>query len=117
MTTQSDQILMAIIGHLVGDYLFQVDWMAQNKKKHWLPCLTHCVVWTFWVWVFSGVGWPVALFLFACHYLQDGSHAVSWWMKFIGCSGFMNPPLAPWSLIVVDNVWHIVQIVIAVKFL
>lgn len=29
----TDTLVLAIIGHLVGDYLLQNDWMALNKKK------------------------------------------------------------------------------------
>jgi hypothetical protein len=39
----------AIIGHLVGDFLLQNDWMAANKKKNSWVCLLHCLIWTAWV--------------------------------------------------------------------
>ena len=39
-----------LIGHLVGDYLLQNDWMAENKAKHkglgWLTCAVHCLLYT-----------------------------------------------------------------------
>jgi hypothetical protein len=123
-------LLLAIIGHLVGDYLLQNDWMALNKKK-WknscpinclehrildcfnFPCFVHCVLWTLAVCLFSG--WhsiPVIAFLFVTHYIQDRTQIIGWWMrlKWKDQSKFAEPPMAPWSLIVVDNVWHIVTI-------
>ena len=99
----------AIIGHLVGDYIFQNDWMAQNKKKSSWPCLIHCTVWTGCVCLFAGWGWLPALVLFAFHFAQDRTEFIRWWMN-LWQPGFAKPPLAPWSLIVVDNVFHLVQI-------
>jgi hypothetical protein len=31
-------------------------------------------------------------------------------MRKIGQSDFAKPPLAPWSIIVVDNVWHLLTL-------
>ena len=35
-----------LILHLVGDYLTQSDWMAQNKTKRHFPALAHAVVYS-----------------------------------------------------------------------
>lgn len=148
-------LTLAIIGHLVGDYLLQNDWMALNKKKpsiyyrpwwgntewkwrltyllRWvsIPCFVHCLLWTLSVMFFAGwcglyfknIGWaneqykvwfsvPVFSALFATHFIQDRTQIIGWWMrlKWKDQSKFAEPPMAPWSLIVVDNVWHIVTI-------
>jgi hypothetical protein len=116
----------AIVGHLVGDYLLQNDWMAQNKKKRDWPCIIHCLIWTLCVMAFAGwFGWKDAGYaseqywfrgwafaaLFLTHYAQDRTQIVRVWMTQINRQPqFAEPPLAPWSLIVVDNVWHIVTI-------
>lgn len=115
----SDILASAIVGHLVGDYLAQTDWMAQNKKQRSLPCLVHCMIWTSSVFAFTGWNWTALLFIFVCHFIQDRTQIIAWWMKLSWKPqiGFMQPPLAPWSLIVVDNVWHIVQLWIAWRFL
>lgn len=127
MTT--DTITCAIIGHLVGDYLMQNDWMANNKKKAWQPCAIHCLLWTIAVMFFAG--WFtrynsifIFLVLFWTHYLQDRTNIIRWWMtlpwkdqsQFMECYYFepdtmrFVPGLGPWSIIVVDNVWHIVTL-------
>jgi hypothetical protein len=108
-------LLLAIIGHLVGDYLLQNDWMAINKKKRLLPLCVHCVLWTVSVLVITwahGKGWPGAVtpILFFTHFVQDGFNVVPAWMDFIGQKEFRTGPCAPWSTIVVDNVWHIVTL-------
>ena len=35
-----------ILLHLVGDYVLQSDWMANEKTKRWLPALAHAVAYT-----------------------------------------------------------------------
>ena len=113
-----DPLASAIVGHLVGDYLLQTDWMAQNKKLRSWPCAAHCAIWTLCVCLFAGLGWEAATFLFACHFAQDRTQIVRWWMalRWKDQQGFMQPPLAPWSFIVVDNTWHVVQLWVAVRF-
>ena len=97
-----------LVAHLIGDYLLQNDWMAQNKKlRHW-PCIVHCTLYTlaialptFWPAWALGVVWGT-------HFVQDRTQIVRRWMNAIGQDKFAGPPLGPWSVIVVDNVWHIV---------
>lgn len=111
----------AIVGHLVGDYLAQNDWMALNKKAAgWhglLACAVHCTLWTAAVLMFSGwyalpretLAWLIPS-LWLTHFAQDRTKIINGWMWLIGQSKFSGPPLGPWSIIVVDNVWHIVTL-------
>jgi len=58
-----------LLGHLVGDYLLQNEWMAMNKTHNtrdgWIAALTHCLLYTFAVclimWNFHWI-WIVAVF-------------------------------------------------------
>jgi len=62
----------AIVGHLVGDYLLQDDWMAKEKKIKNIPCLVHCLIWTLCVCLFGHIVNPFAIFfLFITHFIQD----------------------------------------------
>ena len=103
-------MIEALVGHLVGDYLVQNDWMALNKKKSTFHCLVHCLLWATSVCLFSGWGWWAFFILFATHFIQDRTNIVFWWMSLIGQKQFASGVCAPWSVIVVDNVWHIVTI-------
>jgi hypothetical protein len=106
----NDTLTSAVVGHLVGDYLLQNDWMALNKKKHSLPCAVHATLWTLSVCTFAG-WWslPVVAVLWITHFLQDRTGIVLFWMTKINRQAeFTKPPSAPWSIMVVDNVWHIV---------
>jgi len=112
-----ETLASALIGHMVGDYLMQNDWMALNKKKHSWPCFVHCLLWTLSVFNFTQWGLIPCAFLFVTHFIQDRTYIVKWCMEHAGQSGFTQPPFAPWSLIVVDNTWHLVQIWFAWKYL
>lgn len=95
-----------LIAHLIGDYIIQNDWMAQNKKKATLPCLVHVALYTLSVTVFTWWPWWALAIVAVTHFLQDRTSVVNWWMRLIGQSGF-EKHLAPWSVIVVDNTWHL----------
>ena len=124
----TETLASAIVGHLVGDYLLQNDWMALNKKKetrtgYW-ACNVHCVIWTVCVMTFAQWwtavnGYWICGLLLATHIIQDKTQIISWWMrlKWKDQSKFAQPPMAPWSLIVVDNVWHILTIWLVWGFL
>ena len=32
-----------LLAHLVGDYVLQSDWMANNKQQRWLPAVAHAL--------------------------------------------------------------------------
>lgn len=38
--------LQIILAHLVGDYILQNDWMANEKTKRWLPAIVHGLIYT-----------------------------------------------------------------------
>jgi len=98
------------MAHLVGDYMLQNDWMAQNKKKATLPCFVHCLLYTISVAIFtiqSDWGLREWSVVFIAHFIQDRTKIVNWYMQAFGQSDFAKPPLAPWSIIVVDNTLHL----------
>lgn len=108
----TETLASAIVGHLVGDYILQNDWMAANKKKISLVCVLHAAIWTVCVCLFAG--WPlqgtwwVGTLIFLPHFIQDRFSFIAGWMRLSFVQPkFSQPPMAPWSFIVVDNVWHI----------
>ena len=119
-----DHLTGAIVGHLVGDYLLQNDYLAQGKKRDNIICACHCFIWAWCVLGFGQAPWTkesyypglyVWLILFVTHYIQDRGGLIQRWMIWNGQEKFMTGPCAPWSLIVVDNVWHIVTIYVIWK--
>lgn len=86
-----------LLGHLMGDYLFQNDWMALNKKKQWLPCLVHCVIYTWCVSLFLQPlldtlslweWWCCYQLIFLSHIIIDRTNLIERWFRFIGGRAF-----------------------------
>lgn len=103
-----------IVAHLAGDFLFQTDWMAQNKTSDSFVCFVHCVVYTFAVvlaGIVSGIGWPVWAYgvVFATHFPIDRWRLANVWMEYMDQRGFRDN-LAPWSTFVVDGTMHLIVI-------
>lgn len=98
-----------LLGHLVGDYVVQDDYMANNKRRSTAVCLLHCLAYTMAVWLFAWWWlplWALPLCLLA-HYPVDRYPLVAQWMYALGQSTFFEK-LGPWSGIVVDNIYHLV---------
>lgn len=102
--------MLQLILHMVGDYLLQNDWMAQNKKaKGWYgewACQVHCI--TYSVSFVVAFGWSAGAMVYLTHYAIDRSGFVMWFMRATGKGDFAKYPMAPWSIIWVDNTFHLV---------
>lgn len=108
-----------LVGHLVGDYILQNDWMASNKTNpHTIlghlactvhvSCYTAAIAFTSFWWM----PWWGYIACFAIHWVIDRYRLARKWMSVIGQEAFATGPLSPWSIIVVDNVWHLVTLLI-----
>jgi len=80
-----------LLGHCVGDYLLQNDWMSLNKKKRWLPLFVHCTLYTIAVCAFLwddlmtyGVLTKAIIVIFGSHIIFDGTKIIDKWLAFIG---------------------------------
>lgn len=116
----TDTLSYAVVGHLVGDYLLQNDYQAQGKKVSSPICALHCLLWTLAVLAFAGSGWWVwwvPIVLFVTHFVQDRGPLVRRYMHAIGQDSFAGPPLGPWSIIAVDNVFHLVVLAVVARCL
>lgn len=98
---------LMFVGHLVGDFLLQTSWMADNKRGEWFPLLVHCFIYTVTVALFAlpagGLSVIAIVILFIAHVLFDKSNFVFLWLKYVSRS-----PDNTWLKIVQDQVWHIV---------
>ena len=99
-----------MIGHLVADYILQNDWQARKKKNKTFPCLVHVFLYTLSIWVFTS--WPLwAISAVAItHFVQDRTDIIRKYMLAIGQKEFASGVMAPWSIVVVDNVFHLVTL-------
>ena len=103
-----------IVGHFIGDFLFQTNWMALHKAKKWSPLLIHCLVYTGIVVCVAFIGGfklPIGavLFLFLSHVVLDRRTFVVWWAHHV--MGAIDSKLA-WLTIVADQVFHLVVLAV-----
>jgi hypothetical protein len=98
-----------IYAHLIGDFLLQTDWMARGKKFSSWVCFIHVI--TYMVpFLLTSLNWWQLLFIGIQHFIQDRTDFVLWFMKNTGKDEFTMPPHAPWSVILVDSILHILFI-------
>lgn len=102
-----------LMGHLMGDYIIQDDFMAAHKaepgRRGLIACLAHCLMYTGSVTVFTAgwMPWWGMLIVFVNHFLMDRYRLAAWWMKNISSQKLFATNLAPWSIIMVDNIGHL----------
>jgi hypothetical protein len=72
---------LLLLGHLVGDYLLQNNWMAQRKGAHIFPCIVHCLLYTAVVCSFTSFSpwWMAAVFL--SHFPVDRWSLADKWLR------------------------------------
>ena len=87
-----------LLGHLLGDWLLQNDWMARGKRKglFTLPGMTHFTMYTasilFVSWLFNNLeinliaSGIAGVIIFVSHWLIDATDIVQNWMHFYGQS-------------------------------
>jgi len=102
-----------IYAHLIGDYILQNDWMAQNKKDKSWNCFVHVMVYML-PFLLCGLAWWQLLLIAVQHYWLDRTEFVKWFMKWKGSEIFATNVCFPWSQIVTDNILHILWIAFVV---
>ena len=94
-----------IYAFVIGDYIIQNDYMAQNKKKSWKHCLLHAA--TFMIpFLFCDLNWFVLYLIALQHYIWDRTNIVGWILEKKGSKKFLDD-FYPWSWILTDNIHHI----------
>src|SRR5690242_20089926 len=81
--------ILAIFGHLIGDYLLQSKWMALTKSADGADgtkaCTVHVAIYTAAVCVCVGTLSPLfALAVFVPHWIIDRWSLASPWLKLVG---------------------------------
>ena len=94
-----------IYAHLIGDYIIQSDWMAKGKKTSSFICLIHVITYLIPFLLTELEYWQIILIGIE-HFIQDRTNIVVSSMKLTG-SGLFAEKLAPWSIIITDNIYHI----------
>ena len=123
-----------ILANLVGDYILQSDWMANEKTKRWWPAITHGITYTLpYAFVTQS---PLALLVIAStHILIDHyrlARHVGWVKNLIAPKAYRDrwadakatgygpdkPAwMAVWLMIITDNTMHLLINTAAVVWL
>lgn len=124
-----------VLAHLIGDFFFQSDWMATNKKDRILPCLIHVLTYTI-PFLFLTLSPLALLIICGTHFAIDhwGLPRYLIWIKnqifspkkdrqswnncsFTGYSPNRPVWLTMWLLIICDNTLHLIINGMAIKWL
>lgn len=102
-----------VLAHLAGDWLFQTEWMAHNKRSNWLALVAHLLVYH------SIIGWVMAFcfhlplmnvgialgFLIVTHAILDRQNFVKWYVKTMRL--YVDRQPERWFLIAIDQTFHL----------
>lgn len=129
--TASSVIAAVVLAHMVGDYLIQSDWMAQEKTKRWWPAIAHAI--TYGLPFLLITQSPLALLVIVgTHAIIDHyrlARHVVWFKNQLAPRAFRpahtatghaadRPDwLAVWLLIIADNILHVLINIAAVAWL
>ncbi len=108
------RLIFGFLFHFIGDYLFQNNWMAQNKTKSHSAAFIHAVCYSalfllltdFYCW----------LIIFVTHFFIDRYRLAVYWIKLVNNSwdednfGYgENMPtwMSVWLMIIIDNTIHL----------
>jgi hypothetical protein len=123
-----------LLAHLLGDYVLQSDWMANEKTKKWIPAWAHAVIYGIpFVFITQST---IALFVIVVthavidHYrlaryvvwVKNFLAPRSWWYSWSECkaTGYheSRPPwMTVWLMIIADNTLHLIINVVSVQYL
>lgn len=121
-----------LVAHLVGDYIFQSDWMAREKYHNTLATICHVVLYTLPFLLLTQNPWTL-LVIAGTHFVIDRWRLARYviWAKnrpwpnsrpWAECSETGYPPDVPayaslWLFIIVDNTLHIIINGAAINYL
>lgn len=116
----STAFIIQLVGHRMGDYLFQTDYQAQNKAKSGIARYKHCFVYALTIGLMMGFAfkWQMMLAVFGLtfieHYIIDSRKPIVWWKKtlekVVGNKGFDIEKMPFFVLIEIDQTVHYVRI-------
>lgn len=111
-----------LIGHLIGDWAFQNEWMVRHKQDALFnrAVFVHCGLYTLvlviilWLTTHSLPGSDFLIFgavIYLSHWLIDATNAAEYWMR-----GFQQSNVL-FVRIVVDQAAHLLILALLVEFL
>ncbi len=123
-----------IVAHLIGDYLIQSDWMANEKTKQTFPAFVHALFYTL-PFLYITLSWKALVLILLSHLIMDRfrlARYICWVKNVVGpksyryswkdCEGTGyhkdRPPwLSVWLMIIADNTVHLIGNGLIIKLL
>lgn len=108
-------LIIGFILHLIGDYLFQNDWMATEKTRNSGAAFAHASIYSMPFWLVCDSAWWSLIFV--SHYWIDRHRLAQYWIMLVnwnfdrenfGYSKDKPKWMSVWLMIVVDNTFHII---------
>jgi hypothetical protein len=130
----AELFVLALIGHLIGDYLLQTKLMALHKADKGFPgtilCTTHVLLYTAAVGLCLGNFHPdLMLAIFIPHWVIDRNSLASHWLKIIkgrtfesvnnstGLARDFDVAFTAIVYTVTDNTFHLICLWVAIRWL
>lgn len=90
------------------------EWEQKDKAADIgeIACFVHCVIYTLSVYLcsFWWMTFPGLVACFFAHFFVDRFRLARAWMLCMGQREFATGPLAPWSIVAVDNTFHLLTL-------
>lgn len=105
-----------LLAHLIGDYIIQNDYIANEKTKKTLPTLIHVCLYSLPFYFIVGCSWSL-LIIAGTHFFIDRFRLAVYWIKLINWNwksknfGFNDDKplwMSFWLMIIYDNIFHII---------
>jgi len=119
------KILLGFLAHLAGDYIFQNDYIANEKTKRTIPALIHVFLYGIPFYFIVGFSYEL-LIIVVTHFFIDRFRLAVYWIKLINWNwnsknfGFSeSKPLwmSVWLMIIYDNSFHILINTLTILYL
>lgn len=78
----AEKVFCIIACHMIGDYIFQTDFIAKTKGQNWYHLFIHCVLYAVPFWICFGWGWQLAIitiFHFSIDALKARWKKITYW--------------------------------------
>ena len=102
-------LLWLVFAHLIGDFVFQNEYIAKEKKNSFYIMCCHCFLWTmgiaFVLLIFNTLEYWDGFFLFTGHLIIDECKLTNF-----------NNKLTEKQSFAIDQILHFIQILIVLLF-
>jgi hypothetical protein len=107
-----------LLGHFVGDWFLQNDWIGLNKsEKDWI-CALHSVIYTLAVMLFTGCpDWRFGMIVAFQHFIFDRDRSITEFLSVKYKFKWASDRERMWLVFFYDNISHLLTVWLTLKLL